>query len=294
MRCVWNNERRFLMDEKQKGINIFEETMAHMTYLQIEEAAREGRLVLFPTGVIEEHGPHLPLAVDVYGAYLQSRTVRSELEKMGIKVMIAPPFYWGINTATGAFGGSFTCREETVIAVLTDAMANLKKWGFDRVFFLNHHMDGSHVQALDKAIRKAREEFGIQAFWIVDQFMAKRLGFKGDEPHLLLHKTLMDIGTSSPYLNIHAETYETSFMLHYLPHLVNSGVLRTLKPTNLTIDDLLVWRKGGAEARKVTPQGYFGDPATANPEMGRKEIELYGRIAAEVIEDLLRGRYSPP
>ena len=275
-------------------INIFDETMAHMTYLQIEEAAREGVVVLFPVGVIEEHGPHLPLAVDVYGSYLEARGVKFELEKKGIKSLIAPPFYWGINVATGAFSGSFTCREETVIAVLTDAMANLKKWGFDRVFFLNHHMDGGHVQALDKAIRKGRQGTGIQAYWIVDQFMAKRLGFKGDEPHLLLHKALMDLGTSSPYLNIHAEAYETSLMLHYLPHLVNLEVLRTLKPTNLTFDNLLVWRKGGMEARAITPNGYFGDPTKANPERGREEIEAYGRIAAKVIEDFLKGCYSPP
>jgi hypothetical protein len=31
------------MREKQGRVNIFEETMAHMTYLQIEEAAREGK-----------------------------------------------------------------------------------------------------------------------------------------------------------------------------------------------------------------------------------------------------------
>jgi len=56
---------------EQKGrVNIFEETIAHMTYAQIEEAAGEGSIVLFPVGVIEEHGPHLPLAVDVYGSYL--------------------------------------------------------------------------------------------------------------------------------------------------------------------------------------------------------------------------------
>jgi creatinine amidohydrolase len=77
----------------QKGrVNIFEETMAHMTYVQIEAAAQEGTIVLFPVGVVEEHGPHLPLAVDVYGAYLQSREVKSELEKKGIKSLIAPPF----------------------------------------------------------------------------------------------------------------------------------------------------------------------------------------------------------
>jgi len=83
------------MDEKDGRVNIFEETMAHLTYVQIERAAEEGTPVLFPVGVIEEHGPHLPLAVDVYGSYLQSRIIRSELEKKGVSVLIAPPFYWG-------------------------------------------------------------------------------------------------------------------------------------------------------------------------------------------------------
>jgi hypothetical protein len=91
------------MEDRQRNVNIFEETMAHMTYVGIEEAARKGTLVLFPAGVIEEHGTHLPLAVDVYGAYLQSRAVKSELERKGIPSLIAPPFYWGINIATGSF-----------------------------------------------------------------------------------------------------------------------------------------------------------------------------------------------
>ncbi len=276
------------MDRRQRKSNIFEDTMAHMTYVQIEEAAAEKAIILFPLGVIEEHGPHLPLAVDVYGSYLQSRMVKSELQKKGIAALIAPPFYWGVNLATSSFGGSFTCREETVIAVLSDAMASLRRWGFDRVFFINHHLDGSHMRAVDQAIRKAREEIGIKAYWIMDRFVVKRLGFKEDEPHLLLHQSLMDSGTDSPYLDIHAEAHETSFMWHYLPELVNLEICERLKPTNLTIKDLMVWREGGMEARKITPQGYFGDPARADPERGKKEMEAFGRVAAEAIEDFLK------
>jgi len=271
-------------------VNIFEETMAHMTYVQIEEAARKEAVILFPVGVIEEHGPHLPLAVDVYGSYLQSREVKSELEGKGIEVLIAPPFYWGINIATGSFGGSFTSREETVVSVLFDAMASLKRWGFDQIFFINHHMDGGHVRALNKAVRKARMEIGIGAFWVIDQFFAKRLGFKEDEPHLLIHKSLMASGPPSPNLNIHAEAYETSFMWHYLPDLVNFKVWKTLKPTNLTLKDLEVWSRGGSEARRVTSQGYFGDPAAADPERGKEEIETFGKVAAEAISAFLQGR----
>jgi len=275
-------------------LNIFEETMAHMTYVQIEKAARDRAIVLFPTGVIEEHGPHLPLAVDVYGSYLQSRAIKSELEVKEIKTLVAPPFYWGVNIATGSFGGSFTSREETVISVLFDAMACVKRWGFDQIFFINHHMDGGHVKALGKAIQKARMEIGIGAFWVLDQFFARRLGFKKDEPHLLIHKSLIASGPPPANLNIHAEAYETSFMLHYLPDLVNFEVWKTLKPTNLTLKDLEVWSKGGNEARRVTPQGYFGDPMSADPERGRRAIEAYGKVAADVIEDFVRGRYSPP
>jgi creatinine amidohydrolase len=265
-----------------------------MTYVQIEEAAREGTIVLFPAGVIEEHGPHLPLAVDVYGAYLQSRGVKSELEKKGIKPLIAPPFYWGINVATGSFGGSFSCREETMISVLFDALSSLKNWGFDRVFFINHHMDSGHMKALNQAIQKARKETGMGVYLVIDQFFATRLGLKADEPHLLAYQSLFPSGLSSPYLNIHAEGHETSFMWHYLPELVNEKIWKTLKSTNLGLDHLRIWVKGGAEARKVTPQGYFGDPTTASSERGRNEMEAYGKTVAGVIETFLQGRYIPP
>jgi creatinine amidohydrolase len=173
-------------------------------------------------------------------------------------------------------------------------MSNLKNWGFDRVFFINHHMDSGHMKALNQAIQRARKEIGMGAYWIIDRFFAKGPGLKADEPHLLIHPSLFPPGPPSPYLNIHAEEHETSFLWHYLPELVNEKVWKTLKPTQLVFKDLLVWIKGGAEARKITPQGYFGDPTTASPERGRKEMEAYGKAAAGVIEDFLQGRYSPP
>jgi creatinine amidohydrolase len=181
-----------------------------------------------------------------------------------------------------------------MISVLLDAMASLKNWGFRRVFFINHHMDGRHSKALDKAIQKARMEIGIEAYWIIDRFFLKPLGFKGSEPHLLIHKNVLPFVPTSPYLNIHAEGYETSFMWSCFPELVDLQIWKTLKPTNLTVDDLLVWQKGGAEARKVTPLGYFGDPTTASPERGREEIQAYGRTVAGVIEAFLQGHDSPP
>ena len=52
------------------GYSLFDETMVDMAWPEIEKAAQEGAIVLLPTGVIEEHGPHMGLAVDIYLAYI--------------------------------------------------------------------------------------------------------------------------------------------------------------------------------------------------------------------------------
>jgi creatinine amidohydrolase len=274
------------------GYSVFDQTMADMTYIQIEEAAKEKAIVLFPVGVIEEHGPHLPLGVDVYGAYLISKTVKAELEKKGIRSLIAPPFYWGMNQGTASFAGSFTVREETMVSLILDILTSLRRWGFEKVFVINHHYDEPHTRALKAAIQKAWLDTGIRAYWVMDDSLAKRLGFKGKESYLLLSK-----GSStppSPFVEIHADSYETSFMMQYFSGLVDSEVLKTLRSTDLTVQDLMNWRRGWDEARKITPQGFFGDPAAASAERGKRSIEEFAKTAAELIYAFLQGRYNPP
>jgi len=275
-----------------KGYSIFEDTMADMTYLQIEEAAREKNLVLLPVGLMEEHGPHLPLAVDVYGAYINTRRVKVELEKSGIKSLIAPPFYWGMNNATASFAGSFTVREETMVNLLWDMMASLKRWGFERAFIINHHYDEDHTRALKTAIQKARLDTGLRVYWIIGDFLAKKFRFTGREPYLLIYEA--PPAPSSEQMEIHADSYETGFMMHYFTGLVDLEILKSLKPTGLTLQDLMVWRQGWDDARKVTPLGFFGDPASATPGQGRDSVEGFGKAAAEVIERFLQGKYRPP
>ena len=87
------------------GYSIFDDTMVDMNWLEVEKAAEEKAIVLLPTGVIEEHGPHMGLGVDTYCGYLLCKVTRKRLEDKGIRTLIAPPYYWGINNATGSFPG---------------------------------------------------------------------------------------------------------------------------------------------------------------------------------------------
>jgi creatinine amidohydrolase len=279
-------------DLTSKGYSIFDGTMADLTYVQIENAAEEKLPVLIPVGVIEEHGPHLPLGVDVYGAYVIAKMIRNELEEKGVGSLIAPPFFWGMNHCTGSFAGSFTVREETMISLFWDIMASLRRWGFERVFIINHHYDEAHNRALKAAIQKARLDTGIRAYWVLDDGLAKRFGFTGKESYLLVTDGVSP--SPSRFVEIHADGYETSFMMEYFGGLVDREALRSLRSTDLTVQDLMNWRRGWDEARKITPQGFFGDPASASPERGKRSIEEYARAAADCIRTFLQGQYQPP
>lgn len=257
--------KTFYNGGKNMGYSIFDETMVDLSWDKLDELIKGEAVVLLPTGVIEAHGPHMCLGVDTYGSYIKCKLVKEILESKEIKTLIAPPYYWGINNMTGAFPGSFTVRKSTMKALIYDILASLNRWGVKYVFNINHHGDSEHCATLFEAIKEARIGIGIRAFSIISEFDAKRFAFTGQEHHVLVYNEAIDNTSNSPqseYIDIHAGQGETSMMLKYFPNQVNVKKAKTLKPTNLKFTDLLEWRKGWSDARKLTPQCYFGDPAS--------------------------------
>ena len=140
------------------GYSIFSDTIADMTWPAVEEAAARHLPILVPVAVIEQHGHHLPLATDTYGAHLLCSLVKSELEELGFGSVIAPPYYFGLNVTTGMFPGSLNVRAETMIGLLTDILENYSVWGFDRQLIINHHGDPQHNRAIVQAIKALRAQ----------------------------------------------------------------------------------------------------------------------------------------
>ncbi|HEV8439585.1 MAG TPA: creatininase family protein [Methylomirabilota bacterium] len=260
--------------------SIFDDTMADMTYPEVEQAARDGALVLWGLGVIEEHGPHLPLGTDVYLPSATLRLARRRLEERGIRAIIAPAFYWGVNNVTGSFAGSFTVRPETMRALMVDVFQSLAKDGFQSVFCFSGQGDALHNQTMADAIRKGRVQTGIRAHFVISSGWAQRLGFDPADPQFLVYPFDPPRGR---FADVHAGNGETSMAWAACPGLVRESILRTLPPTNLGPDDLEEWRRGWANARKKTPLGYLGDPAAADPERGRAILAGQAALVAEVI-----------
>ncbi|HEX3046830.1 MAG TPA: creatininase family protein [Bacillota bacterium] len=253
--------------------SIFESTMADMNYQEIEAAAKQQAIILFPIAVIEEHGPHLCLGADVYLTYIVCKKVKEALAKEGLEALIAPPFYWGINKVTGAFAGSFTVRRSTMKAMLGDLLLCLKNWGFNRIYLFNFHGDYEHIITIFESVRDSRIDLGVKAYVALDEFDLRGYGLKGDEEHIVTYQTPRPEEPRPEYMDVHAGSFETSLMTFNFPELVNQEVARTLESSKTTWEDGRIWTRGWDDARKVTPLGYCGDPANIDLEMAREVDE---------------------
>jgi creatinine amidohydrolase len=268
--------------------SIFDETMVAMTWPAIEKAASEGAAVLLPIGIIEEHGPHLGLAVDTLIPHLLSILSKRNLESRGTKALVAPSFYWGISAGTAAFAGTFSVRPETMQAGIVDILTSLKKWNFTHVFVINWHMDYHHCRIILEALQEVRHATGLDARNILLPSDLRRYKLSGGEDYVLVQKAPPPDKPPGKYVDYHAGSLETGIMLAYFPEYVDAELVKKLEPTRLTVYDLKGLGHSDAETRKLIPQGYFGDPAGFDIEFSRQFIQASAIDIADTIADYLK------
>lgn len=218
----------------QSDLSIFTETMVEMTWEEVKICAERGDSVLFPIAVVEAHGPHMDLSPDIYIAYLFCRFLKKNLLEKGINTIISPPYYWGINSATKNYPGSFTVRPETFKAILFDIFNSLKQWGFSSVFIVNSHGDKQHTSAIREAIDEIKEKLNMNVYDMENLNIP--IDNKPDFPIQRNDRFEPDI---------HAGSIETAAMWSFYPEKVNKEIALKLKP-----------QKG------FNPLAYCGDPAS--------------------------------
>lgn len=275
--------------------SIFQNTMADMTYQQIEKAAEKKLPVLFPIAVIEAHGPHMCLGTDTYLTYNLCKNVQNELFESGSESLIAPPFYWGVNSITDQFAGSFTVKPKTMISVLCDSLECMKKWGFDRIFLISLHGDFVHGVTILESVRKAYEELDVGAYFIVPfmpPFFLERAGITEKKPYIIDPSGPLVpniVGEKPPeYMDVHAGGLETSLMVKDFEGLVDVELAKSLRPSLTTLDELKIWERGGKQAREVTPLAYLGNPSDIRVKaVAAFENEMVATIV-KAIKDLLQ------
>jgi creatinine amidohydrolase len=234
--------------------------MIDMRWPEVREAAQAGAIVLFPLGVLEEHGPQLCLGTDIYTAQTYCERVQGELEAQGVSAIIAPPFYWGICQSTRGFIGSFAIKMETAQALLVDILGSLRDFGFQEVYGINAHGDIEQNILLMNAFREASEKLGMKAVYCFKKEVMQLYGLTGTEAHICPVEPSSLKVSSSVEPDVHAGDIETAIIASQYPGRADLEAARGLPPVSLPPGKDMDWLLGG-KTKELSPNGYVGNPA---------------------------------
>ncbi len=102
---------------------------------------RDNRIILL-TGSTEQHA-YLRLTTDIM---IPTRIADAAAKRE--KVLVAPPFYFGVGSYFAEFPGTISLSQETFAAVLTEMVKSLSHQGFSRFFIINGHGGNKFPSAL--------------------------------------------------------------------------------------------------------------------------------------------------
>jgi len=222
-----------------------------MTPEEITEALKQVDTVVIPLGTVEQHGPHLPVGTDA----IIPITVAKRLAER-IKVLVAPPVYYGNSLSMSDMKGVFTITPDSLANLLLDLCRSFAKQGFKKIVFLNGH--GGNEQVLSFIGQKARIETGALIVRI-------------DWWHII-DEDILKICESAV---AHADEGETSMMLACRPDIVNMK-----KATKDDTSEKLTKTLMGGKSKNVPPvfvpftkwskTGLIGDATKASKAKGEK------------------------
>jgi len=258
--------------------------LADLTSPEARRLARDRRsVVVLPLGAVEQHGPHLPLAVDWLGAEELARRVAPHLRRGGWRVVLAPSLPYGASTLAVTWSGTVSLSVATTTRLIVEIVRGLATHGFRRFVLTNYQADPDHLRAIAAARRTLTRGGRLQ-------ILVAGFAPPGRRANPMLHPRVRALMRSPrPEREWHSGEVETSVMLAVAPALVRRAVARRLPPA--WTDWAAALARGIRRFERIQPggRGYFGWPAAARAETGRRVMALRGRlIAAALLEDLAR------
>lgn len=242
--------------------------MAEMTWPEYAERLESTPVVFVPTGMLEQHGPHLPMGVDYMLATAISAVIAREID--GI---VAAPVNYGYKSMPTTGGGPFFPGSTgldgcTLSAVLRDIIRELSRHGVRRICVLDGHVENRWflTEGIDLAMRElAHTDLRVMCLqhweFLTDDTLTAVFpdGYPGIDDE-------------------HAAVLETSLMLHFHPELVREDRIPDNPPVNAPPYD--IW----PPHREWIPEtGALTSAAAASREKGRIMAEQYRRDIAEAV-----------
>ncbi|WP_298224750.1 creatininase [Acidocella sp.] len=235
--------------------------MAELSWPEWEEKIKAGAIIFLPLGATEQHGPHLPLNVDVILSTAVAEVVARE-----IGGLVAPTLQYGYKSMPRSgggqtFPGTTSLDAATFSHTIRDVIRDMGMHGARRFVLVNGHFENAwpSVEGVDLALRDLRAE-DIRNVTVIRleywDFVRRETldwifpnGFPGTELE-------------------HASLIETSLMLALRPDLVELSKVPQESRASFPPYDIIP-----APPSYLRASGVLADARGASAEIGRRLLE---------------------
>jgi creatinine amidohydrolase len=262
--------------------------LEELNWPRIHALERERTLFLLPVGMLEEHGPHLPVGADTLGVLYEANRVSKRVSQAlgDWNVVMMPSINYGHGGANQIGGmllhpGTYGIRQSTLRSLVADVGGQLAQNGFKWIFVLNGHGAPAHNIAINEACDFISESFRVTMLHLTGLFRADAAIQARGEKIKARYFSAAEI--SSFGMDVHAGVSETSAILAVRPDLVRSGYKTLPDRAGRTLDEL--------REIAMAPgwQGYLSSPSKATAAYGRAFEEWWVDGFTELILRAVRG-----
>lgn len=239
----------------------------------IQAVARSQSTCVIPIGILEKHGPHLPLGTDL----LDCREVSLRAAKKEYTIVF-PEYYFGQIFEAQHQPGTIAYSQRIMLDLLQETCDELARNGIKKIILVNGHGGNDQfLQYFCQCQLAAKKDYIVYLFTPSDDEAM-------EEQLKKLRKTKIDG---------HAGEEETSTMLAHRPDLVH------LDRANLESGDDLkrlaglkhaytgIWWYAGQ------PNHYRGDGSFGNKALGELALNLESGLLVEMIRSVKNDKVGP-
>jgi len=234
-------------------------------------------VIVLPAGAIEQHGAHLPCAVD---SIISAGVVGHALARLpdSVPAYSLAPITYGKSDEHLHFPGTMTLEGTTLLGMVTEIGESVYRSGFRKLLIVNGH--GGQPQVMEMAARELRLRHGdyvvVPHFtWrvanVANQFLSER----------------------ERRLSMHAGHAETAILMALAPDTVHMEHAVANYPPEFPCKTLSADGRPAAAwvAHDFGPSGVIGDPLPATPEQGRAILDSLAESWARGITELHQMRW---
>jgi len=235
---------------------------------ELDWAANDGKMIVIPTAVTEQHGPHLPVDVD----QLLTRSICEGAVRDRDDSLLYPTITQGYVPHQMDFPGGVTLGWQTFVNQLIDIGVSLAHHRFSKILFVNGH--GSNDHLVQQAARQIMIQYpdtqaAMLSWWDIEEF----------------REVAREIRDTGPSGTAHGGETETSLYLYLDPDRVDmdKATRDIIHPESehFWVDDLAGEREPDESTpvklmemfSKISETGTRGDPTVASAEKGEQFYE---------------------